>query len=106
MKCSYPKIVSLLGTLCDAWLVGSTITEDDPKDYDLFVPISKWKYTVQLLPKEVTLNTYGGFKFQDNDKTIDMWTDEFETLFMSQYFKQALHLKSGKLIISGGNLEK
>lgn len=101
MRRDYPKIVNLLGYLCDAWLVGGAVYESNPKDYDIFVPIGKWKYAVQLIPKEVHLNTYGGFKFCEGYKVIDMWTDEFESLLTNQHFKQALHLRSGKIIISG-----
>lgn len=54
------------------------------KDYDLIVPPEKWYIVSPLIPKNATINMYGGWKFNDEKgNIIDIWPSSIE-----QYLRQ------------------
>lgn len=94
-KFKYPDLVTKLTTICNAWIIGSAVTENNPKDYDIFIPFKYWKECCAIIPKDSKINTLGGFKCINDNKEIDIWTGDFETLISSSYFKNAYHPQSG-----------
>ena len=95
MKKKYPKIVTKLTTLCDAWIIGSAVVEENPRDYDVFVPIDKWLEASNYIPQNAKINRLGGFKMVCEGKEIDVWTGKMEFILTTNQFKFAFHPKSG-----------
>ena len=93
----YPNIVTKLTTLCDGWLVGSSAEEDNdnPRDYDIFIPIDKWLEASNYIPQDAKINRMGGFKVISDGKEVDIWTGKMEDILTSNYFKIAYHPRSG-----------
>lgn len=53
-------------------------------DFDLIVPIDKWRTVSLLIPKDAKINNHGGWKFQDSEgNIIDIWPCSIE-----QHLKQ------------------
>jgi len=93
-----PTLVRQLGLYCDAWLVGGSVDDDNPKDYDVVVPYSQWNKACMLLPKEVKFNTFGGIKCVSDGFSIDVWIDDLTSLCTSNKFSVAMHINSGNII--------
>lgn len=99
----YPPTVLKFFQLCGAWLIGSsakpglTITRcdghimytdsDEGKDLDIVVPFSHWYTAAQLIPKNATVNTFGGWKFTENSKVVDVWPDDLTTILKNKTVK-------------------
>jgi hypothetical protein len=70
----------------NAWIVGSAAdpssTIKQVKDIDVIISFSLWNKVVGLIPENATKNNYGGWKYGDNGKIIDVWPDELNH-FMS-----------------------
>lgn len=98
MSHKYPKEVSLLANMYDAWIIGGAAIEDNPRDYDVYVPMKFWREASALIPREAKINTFGGFKFISEGKEVDVWTGEMADMFSSVYFRAALHPRTGILI--------
>ncbi len=96
----YPPFVSKVTSYFNAWVVGSGADpeNDDPRDYDVFVPIESWNSVCCLIPSTAKLNRFGGFKFVDGEKEIDVWTGDFQKLVQSGFFKFAYHPSTATLI--------
>ena len=92
----YPKIVTKLTTLCDAWLVGSSadLNNKSPRDFDIFVPIDKWLEASNYIPQDAKINSLGGFKVICESIEVDIWTGKMETFLASNYFTFAYHPKT------------
>ena len=62
-----------------AYLCGKT---KNFNDYDLIVPSDCWSNVAHYFPETVTLNSYGGVRFNCKDKTIwysiDIWPSTVE----------------------------
>jgi len=97
----YPKIVTKLTTLCDGWLVGSSadMSNENPRDYDVFIPIDKWLEASNYIPQDSKINRLGGFKVICEGKEVDVWTGQMENILQSNYFSYAYHPKSGVRIM-------
>lgn len=95
-----PSIVKALCHNFDAWIVGGACIEDNPKDYDVFVPLEQWEAACSLLPKDKSyqLNSLGGIKIVEDGVEIDIWTGSMHKFVSSHFFHHALHLKTGTLI--------
>lgn len=93
----YPELVTKLTTLCDGWLFGSSADPDkeNPRDYDVFIPIAYWSLACGMIPKDSTINRNGGFKAISEGIEVDVWTCEMDKLFTTNYFNFAYHPKSG-----------
>ena len=94
-----PELVSKLFVLCEAWLIGGAVDDDNPKDWDVWVPLSKWSIACGIIPKEVKVNRFGGFKINENGIEIDVWTSEFQEVIRSHKFTKAYCPFTGVKII-------
>lgn len=95
-----PAIVKKLTHGFDAWVVGSAAdpNNDDPKDYDVQVPFSTWGQACLLIPKDAVPNSFGGFRFEDDGMSIDVWPGELGWIFQRPACKWAWHPASGIFI--------
>lgn len=95
-----PAIVKKLTHGFDAWVVGSAAdpNNDDPKDYDVQVPFSTWGQACLLIPKDAKPNSFGGFRFEDDGMSIDVWPGELGWIFQRPACKWAWHPASGIFI--------
>jgi len=93
----YPKIVTKLTTLCDGWLVGSSadLENNNPRDYDVFIPINKWLEASNYIPQDAKINSMGGFKVICENIEVDVWTGKMEDFLASNYFTYAYNPKTG-----------
>jgi len=101
MKVRYPKIVTKLTTLCDAWLVGSSadLECENPRDFDVFVSIDKWQAASGYIPQNAKINSFGGFKIVCEGKEVDVWTGRMEDFLANNAFSFAYHPKTGVRIM-------
>ena len=100
-KSSLPPFVKFLTHNCDSWIIGGACLEENPKDFDIFVPLKNWEIACNFLhDKDVTINSLGGIKYFDSysNKNVDIWTGNMENFLSSDLFKIAIHLKSGNII--------
>ena len=44
-----PSLVKALTHNFDAWIVGGACIEENPRDYDIFVPFLDWEKAEQML---------------------------------------------------------
>lgn len=95
----YPALVSKLGECADAWLVGSAVLNEVPRDYDVIIPFSHWVQAAMVIPENAVPNTFGGWKCISENKEIDVWPAELTTIVLSEKFIAAKHIRSGKTII-------
>ena len=100
-KFNKPSLVNLLCTNCDAWIMGGAVDEVTPRDYDLFIPLSKWKEACALIPKDSKINTFGGFKCLSDGIEVDVWTGMMHDFLASALFRKAHHPKTGVYIRIG-----
>jgi hypothetical protein len=93
-----PAIVTKLTHGLDAWIVGSPANPENqnPRDYDLIVPYHKWNEATMIMPKDGTLNTFGGYKFVDENNTIvDVWPGDMWWILKSTQKKFVWHPRTG-----------
>lgn len=99
----YPRIVTLLTSQCEAWIIGSAAdpNEENPRDYDIFVPIQFWQRASGYLPKDFKVNSFGGLKITEDNIEIDIWTGDMLAIISTNYFKFAfqpkLNIRIGKI---------
>lgn len=69
--------------LFDGWIVGGAVdfisgkSSLYPKDIDIVIPIQNWINASKLIPTGSLSNSFGGFKFKDDNETsVDVWTDD------------------------------
>lgn len=92
----YPSLVKVLIAECDAWLIGeSSVNSNNPRDYDLWIPINKWSIACLIIPKDSKVNSFGGFKCISDGKEVDVWTCELEKLLTTNYFTSASYPRGG-----------
>lgn len=94
-----PKLVTQLTTVCNAWVVGSAVDNQTPRDYDIYVPIGHWRTACCLMPSNARVNRMGGFKCISEDIEVDVWTGDMSDFLASDYFTKALHPQTGVKII-------
>lgn len=94
----YPELVTKLVTFCDAWIVGSAASSNNPRDFDLFIPFKFWQLASSYIPKEAKINRMGGFKCISDGKEIDIWTGDMNDFLQSDYFSQCYCPKYGVFI--------
>lgn len=98
MKKFLPELVRKLGYSCSGWLCGGAVLEENPKDYDVYIPINHWKEASMLIPKDATVNRMGGFKCISEGAEVDVWTCDMSDLITAETFKIAKHLNTGIVI--------
>lgn len=98
-KTRYPELVTKLTTVCDGWIIGSGAESNTPHDYDVFIPLSKWREACAIIPSDARVNKLGGFKCISENIEVDIWTGEMNNLLASHYFKCAYHPQTGVKII-------
>lgn len=96
---TFPALVKKLCYTCDAWIIGSAIDSDNPRDYDVVVPFTHWKQAAALIPVGSTANSFGGFKCICSEKEIDVWPAELGDLFTYHLITKMWHPRSGTLLI-------
>lgn len=53
-------------------MAGDTVNTDY-SDWDLLVPFDKWSTAALLIPPYAKPNKFGGWRFEDNGVSIDLW---------------------------------
>ena len=91
----YPELVSRLTTTCNAWIVGGAVDENEPRDFDLYIPMKNWREACMLIPKDAKINRMGGFKCISDGIEVDVWTGEMSDFLASAYFKKCYHPLTG-----------
>lgn len=78
-----PRMVRLICSLSNAWLVGSSADPKNPspKDYDIAVPFQDWRRISALIPKDSKTTMFGGWKFVSDGKVVDVWPDDIINIF-------------------------
>ncbi len=79
----HPLIRTLL-FVHDGYVVGSYAkyligdTDQEPKDIDIIIPLSKWSLAMKSIPKGSLTNTYGGVKISPVCAGIscDVWSQD------------------------------
>jgi len=97
---SLPSVVKKLTHGFDAWIVGSAAdpNNDDPNDYDVQVPYSSWGQACFLIPPNARVNSFCGFKFEEDGHSIDVWPGELGWILQRPACKWAWHPKTGIFI--------
>lgn len=78
-----PALASKLTTHFGAWVVGSGANPDAkefPRDLDLVVPFHAWHLAAQLIPRDAAVNSFGGWKFDDEGVSVDVWPADLASL--------------------------
>ena len=88
-------------TSCNGWIFGSSCESDNPRDYDVFIPLEYWMQASMLIPKNAKINRMGGFKCISEGKEVDVWTGQMHDLLASNFFKCAYHPNTGVKIKRG-----
>ncbi len=80
-----PRLVRLMCSLGNAWIVGSAADPNNlrPNDYDVAVPYSEWKKVAICIPKDAKPTLFGdGWKFISDGKKVDVWPDDVVNIFL------------------------
>lgn len=98
---SYAALVNKLTTICDGWLIDSGAERPfkRPRDYGVFIPLSKWREACAIIPKDARVNKLGRFKCISEGIEVDVWTGEMNSLLASNYFRCAYHPQTGVKIV-------
>lgn len=91
----YPELVTKLTTLCDGWIIDSSVDCENPRDYDVFIPIASWSTACGIIPNNAKINRLGGFKCISEGIEVDVWTGDMSTILATHYFSKAFHPKTG-----------
>lgn len=96
-----PRIVVVWANLHDAWIVGSAAAPNakDTRDVDVMVPWVNWSVACVLIPRNAVSNSLGGWKFQEDNVTVDVWPDTLDRLAKNDLFQWAWHPSSGRRLI-------
>lgn len=100
-----PKRIYAIVCKHNVWLVGSAVTKDDAKDVDLLVSFRDWPEVAIHIPPDAKPNTFGGFKWKEDNISIDMWPGDLSDLAASYMFKAAHNFKSGVTVIAANRHE-
>jgi hypothetical protein len=101
-----PRTVRIFCTNHRAWIVGSAAApihyvpgSVQPRDWDVMVPWDVWHLAAAHVPEDAVRNTYGGWKFEEDGVTIDVWPDTLERLAVSHFFTCAYQPCTGVRIV-------
>lgn len=100
MSSTLPPIVAQLTHNFDAWIVGSAAdpATQQPRDWDVLVPFHEWHRAVACVPSSAQPNCFGGWKFESNGQSIDVWPGDLSWLMQRPQARWAWHPKSGTRI--------
>ena len=51
----YPELVTKLTSLCNGWII-SAVDCENPRDYDIFIPIAHWGVACGMIPISAKIN--------------------------------------------------
>ncbi len=93
----YPELVTKLTNFCGGWITGSAADpdHDNPRDYDVFIPLKYWQQASSYIPKDAKINRMGGFKCLSDGIEVDVWTGLLEDLVTTNHFKYAYQPLTG-----------
>ena len=93
----YPELVTKLTNFCGGWLNGSAADpdHDNPRDYDVFIPLKHWQQASSYIPKDAKINRMGGFKCISDGIEVDVWTGLLEDIVTTNHFKYAYQPLTG-----------
>lgn len=97
----FPPLVLALTHHHDAWIVGGAANPEakEFRDIDILVPLSHWQAAAALIPKNATVNSFGGFKCVCNDGyadiVVDVWPGELSWVMQHPKAKWAFHPRTG-----------
>ena len=94
----FPDPVAHILQNFDAWLVGSAVDNEYPKDYDILVPFHMWHRAVVIIPQDAKPNSFKGWKVEIAGITIDMWPGDLGYLAALPFFTAAYHHASQTII--------
>lgn len=99
-----PDIVRQLCWLFDGWIVGGAVDfitgkSTECNDIDIVIPITNWTKASKLIPAGSKANSFGGFKFESEGFSIDVWADDIGIVLVESHKPvKAYHLKSRKTL--------
>jgi hypothetical protein len=82
-----PRLVSMMvgsgalivGGIARAYAEGDEEYLENAKDWDVMVTeLDNWYDIALLIPKDATVNSFGGWKFKDNGVEVDVWPESLE----------------------------
>lgn len=98
-----PFTVRNFVTFHDAWIVGSAalplLDNKRLRDIDVMIPYHCWAAAAGLIPNNAVKNTLGGWKYTEDDVTVDVWPDTLDHLASSSMFYAAWHPHSNIRIV-------
>ena len=97
MSNTLPDLVAHLTHACDAWIVGSAADPEnvEPRDYDVVVPFSAWNIATNMIPRDATVNSFGGWKCISCGVEVDVWPGDLGWVLQRPRCKWAWHPLSG-----------
>ncbi len=94
-KDNAPNLVRKLVMNCNGWLVGSAAKENvdisNLKDWDVVIPFSYWKFAASLIPNDAVPNSFGGWKCNECEISIDIWPADLSDILTSSQTLNAYH---------------
>jgi hypothetical protein len=91
-----PELATKLCYTASGWIVGGAAREDEPRDYDIAVPLAYWPIAAQLIPRDARPNAFGGWKCVSEGKTVDVWPADLGVLMTNAMVTDLWHPQSGK----------
>lgn len=94
-----PIEVKKILNLTEGWLIGGSLRDSTKiKDYDIIItkPENLQKLFLGIHPTDLSINSFGGFKFKYHDIEFNVWIDSVDNVIART--KYALNLKQGVLI--------
>lgn len=79
-----PRIVRLICSISDSWIVGSAADPHNnrPKDYDVAVPLTQWTKAAVVIPKDARPTMFGdGWKFMSDGQEVNVWPADVINIF-------------------------
>lgn len=90
-----PTLVRKLCFGFSAWIVGSAVSSDNPRDYDVAIPYQYWREAALILPKDAKPNNFGGWKCISDGKEVDVWPFDLHEFVLIHPVKELYHPMSG-----------
>ena len=82
-----PRSVKYMAQNYNVWIAGSAadLSSDITKikDVDVIIPFEIWNKITGLIPKDSKMNSYGGWRYVENNVTIDIWPDNLNNFLSS-----------------------
>ena len=98
-KFKLPKVVMRLTHNFDAWIVGGAAAPIPKEgcDIDVLIPFHRWhEASIITNDIDITINSFGGYRFESEGKSIDMWPGDLSWILQRPKLKYAWHPASGR----------